>query len=273
MTDVAPDDRSTGWLAGRTLSTGHRLYWWAEVGVVLSLYIVYSLIRNATTSGAAEALGNARRIVDLQALLGLNQELAWQEWALRHEAIIVAANYFYGAAYVVVTIATLVWLYRRFPDSYPVWRTTIIAGTMLALVGFALFPLMPPRLLDVHDTVTWGFVDTMARYPTLWSFQSEAMARISNQFAAMPSLHCGWAMWVAAALWPHLRSWWARALAVAYPLITIVVVVITGNHFILDAAGGALVMAAGYGIAVLTTRAGRQPVTNQRSDISAIARR
>jgi hypothetical protein len=252
---TTPDEASGRW-AGRPLSSGHRIYWWAELALVALLYGIYSMIRNVSTSGAEQALSNARRVVTLQDMLGLNEELNWQAWALQHHALIVTANYFYGAAYVVVTIGTLVWLFRRFPDSYPFWRNTLAAGTLIALAGFALFPLMPPRLLDAHDSATWGFVDTMAQYPTLWSFQSEAIATISNQFAAMPSLHFGWSLWVFAALWPHLRTAWARALAMAYPLATVMAVVVTGNHFFIDAAGGAAVMIAAYGVARLVTRAG-----------------
>lgn len=235
------------------------------------LYVVYSVIRNISVGDADDAFTNALRVIDAQDVLGLNHELAWQRLVLDNEAIVVAANYFYGSAYVVVTLGTLVWLYRRHTDAYPVWRTTLIVGTLLALVGFAAFPLMPPRLMDGHDVLgSWGFVDTMATFPTLWSFQSETMASISNPFAAMPSLHCGWAMWVCAAVWPHVRSWWWRALAVAYVAVTIVVVVITGNHFFLDAAGGAVVMAAGYGVATLMARATQRV---EAPDAIATARR
>jgi hypothetical protein len=246
------------WRGGQDLATNHRLFWWVEVALVAGLYLIYSLIRNLSAGDPVDAFANAVRIMDLQQRLRINQELLWQQWALDHESLIIVANYFYGAAYVLVTLGTLVYLFRRFPNRYPLWRNTLVGGTLLALIGFATFPLMPPRLLDFHDTVvTWGFVDTMATYPTLWSFQSETMTAISNQFAAMPSLHCGWAMWVCAALWPTLNSWWARSLAVGYPVVTVIVVVITGNHFFLDALGGALVMIVGYIIATACTRAGR----------------
>lgn len=260
---------STGrWQQGQTLSTNHRLLWWVEVTLVAGLYLVYSAIRNVSAGDPGDAFANAVRIIDVQERFRLNQELAWQQWALAHEGLVIVANYFYGAAYVLVTLGTLVYLFRRFPDSYPLWRNTLVVGTLLALVGFAAFPLMPPRLLDFHDSAgTWGFVDTMATYPTLWSFQSEAMTAISNQFAAMPSLHCGWAMWVCAALWPHLRTWWAKALAAGYVTATVVVVVITGNHFFLDAVGGAFVMTVGYFVAIAITRAGRP----QRSKPSVAA--
>ena len=105
---------------------------------------------------------------------------------------------------------------------------------------------MPPRLLDaigVGHTRCFGFVDTLVKYPTFWSFDSSAMKTISNQFAAMPSLHCGWALWGCAVFLPRVKSWWAKALAIAYPVATIFVVVITANHYFLDAVGGAVIFA------------------------------
>ncbi len=84
------------------------------------------------------------------------------------------------------------------------------------------------------------------------------MKTISNQFAAMPSLHCGWAFWGLAVFYPRVRSWWAKTLAVLYPIATIYVVVITGNHYFLDAVGGLLICVLGYGGARLITRAGRR---------------
>jgi hypothetical protein len=239
--------------------------------MVVGLYAVYSVVRSLAAGDADDAFGNALWVMDVQDTLGMNHELAWQQWALGSEPLVVTANYFYGSAYALVTLGTLVWLYRRHIDDYPRWRTTVIVGTLVALIGFATFPLMPPRLLDAHDVVgQWGFVDTMATFPTLWSFQSGAMASISNPFAAMPSLHCGWAMWVCAAVWPHLRSWWWRTAAVGYVVATVVVVVITGNHFFLDAVGGAVVMGIGFAVATVTER---RPQRSGESERISTARR
>ena len=179
-------------------------------------------------------------------------------WALHYEWLIIAANYFYGSAYIGVTIFALVFLYRRFPDAYPLWRNTLLVGTLLGLIGFATFPLMPPRLLDtVAGHAPYGYIDTLVKFPTFWSFDSSAMKTISNQSAAMPSLHCGWALWGCAVFLPRVRSWWAKTLAVAYPVVTVIVVVITGNHYLLDAVGGAVIFLVGYGVARVVTRAGR----------------
>ncbi len=244
---------------GRQLSDGSTLRWWRELIIVGVVYVFYELIRDLTQSGPGAAFANALRIIDAQRALGIYQELTIQDWALRFTPLVVASNYFYSVAYIVGTLATLVWLYMRASDDYPLWRNTLMFGTLLGLAGFALFPLMPPRLLDVMgDGRSFGFVDTLVSYPTVWSFDSAAVQAISNQFAAMPSLHCGWAFWAGAALLGRVRTVWMKVVAVAYPVLTVLVVVITGNHYVLDAVGGAVVFAVGYGLARLVTRAGRR---------------
>lgn len=261
-TTAAPAPEATRppwWRRGRPLSDGSTLAWWRELLIIGVVYVVYETVRNLSKSGQEVAYANAMRIIDWQEALRIYHEKAVQDWSLQFTPLIVASNYFYGSAYIVGTIATLVWLYLRRSDDYPLWRNTLLFGTLLGLVGFATFPLMPPRLLDVMgDGRIFGFVDTLQSYPTFWSFNSSAMKTISNQFAAMPSLHCGWALWASAALYPRVRTWWMKAVAITYPLVTIYVVVATGNHYLLDAVGGAVVFGAGYGIARLVTRAGRR---------------
>ena len=114
------------------------------------------------------------------------------------------------------------------------------------------YPLMPPRLLP--DCGEYGacmagvypFVDTLADIGGLWSFDSGTMQKVTNQFAAMPSLHFTWAMWCAVALWPVLRARSTRALIIAYPIATLFSVVVTANHYWLDAAAGVVLLAIGY---------------------------
>lgn len=256
------------WRRGRPLADGSRLVWWRELLLVAAVYVVYEGIRNLSAGDASDAFANALRIIDWQQALGIYHERAIQQWALDFEPLIVASNIFYGTAYIAATLAILIWLYRKVPDDYPLWRNTLMLGTLLGLVGFASFPLMPPRLLDVMgDGRPFGFVDTLVEYPTLWSFESDAMQTISNQFAAMPSLHCGWAFWGAAALWPRVRTWWMKVLAALYPVATVFVVVATGNHYFLDAVGGVVIFVAGYWLARLVTRKGRRA----RSDMAMAA--
>ncbi len=131
-------------------------------------------------------------------------------------------------------------MYRSFPKRYPLWRNTLAFTTGFALIGFATFPLMPPRLLPV----SYGFVDTLDKFGALWSFDSGAMHKISNQYAAMPSLHCAWAMWCLLVMWPQLKSGWARALLVLYPIATVYCIIVTANHYWLDAVGGFVTLGA-----------------------------
>ena len=265
MTEALETSESTTgprWRAGRRLSDGSRIFWWKEMIIVLVVNGVYESVRNFTSSTPAKAYENALRIIDWQKTLGIWHEYGIQQWALNSTAAIIVANYFYGSVYLVATIAGLVYLYRVHPDDYPLWRNTLAIGTLLGLIGFATFPLMPPRLLDtmadgVGNGNIFGFVDTLVKYPTFWSFDSEAMKTISNQFAAMPSLHCGWSFWGFAVFYPRVRSRWARALAVLYPIATITVVVVTANHFFLDAVGGLAIFVIGYWIARAFTRSGR----------------
>jgi len=256
------------WRAGRTLSDGSKIYWWKELIIVAVLDFVYETVRNLSSAKPERAYANAMRLIDWQRNLGIWHEHAIQVWALDYTPLIVFANYFYGSVYLIATISGLVFLYRRYSDDYPLWRNTLAIGTLLGLVGFATFPLMPPRLLDLggYGPHTFGFVDTLLTRPTFWSFNSEGMKSISNQFAAMPSLHCGWAIWGLCVFFPRVKSWWAKTLAVLYPIVTIFVVVITGNHYFLDAVGGLVIMVLGYGGARLITRAGRRPAVDSAAD-------
>jgi membrane-associated phospholipid phosphatase len=134
----------------------------------------------------------------------------------------------------------------------------------LAIIGFAWFPLMPPRLLDepcpVQETGAYGgecipsdlrpengfgFVDTLADFGGPWSFDSDTMASISNQYAAMPSLHIGWSTWCAIAVWPLLRRRWMKVAMLMYPAATLFCIVVTANHYWIDGLGGLAVFAIG----------------------------
>jgi hypothetical protein len=245
----------------RDLRDGAVLYWWAEILFVAVFYAVYSTIRNANDGGTGTARSNALALIHWQQALGLNHERVLQEWALNFKPLIVACNYFYGSLHFVVTSGVLIFLYRKVSDEYPLARNTLAIATALALIGFSFFPLMPPRLLPAH----FGFVDTLDKYPTFWSFKSGAVNKISNQYAAMPSVHCAWALWCAVALFPRLRRWWAKLLAALYPVGTVAAIVLTANHYFLDAVGGFAVLGIAYLVARVFTKAGRGDVATPRS--------
>ncbi len=221
---------------------------------VLAFYCVYSFVRNAGTGAdnVTQAFHHARQIIRLERFVGLYHEETIQELFLSQRWFIRLWNIYYGSFHFIVTAGALVWCFRRRPDRYPRWRNTLALTTALALIGFAFYPLMPPRLLPS----SYGFVDTLARVGGLWSFDSGTMKAVSNQYAAMPSLHFGWSSWSAFVLWPAAADrTWAKVLLVAYPLATLFAIIVTANHFWLDAVGGALVLGVGYLVAsALTAR-------------------
>ena len=120
---------------------------------------------------------------------------------------------------------------------------------------------MPPRLLsDCGEfggclAALYPYMDTMAEVGGLWSFDSGTMQRVSNQYAAMPSLHFAWAAWCALVIWPIVSNRMARVLVAAYPIATLFAVIVTGNHFWLDAVGGLVVLGAGSLLAGVLVRA------------------
>jgi hypothetical protein len=252
-------DRRTARLpGGRVLSDGHTVYWWLEIAMIVGFYFIYSAVRNlhgGSGDTPPHAFDHAHQIMWLERHLGIYHEQTFQSWAMHFRPLIISANYFYGSLHFIVTIGAGIFLYRRFSDDYPRFRNTLGIATAIALIGFSLYPLAPPRMFP-------GFIDTLERDPAFWSFNSGGMKSLSNQFAAMPSVHICWATWCALALGPRLKHQWARILAWCYPVATFVVIVITANHYILDAVGGLLILGIGWVLAHLFTRAGRgAPIT------------
>jgi hypothetical protein len=243
---------------GKRLRDGHFLYWWVEILAIVAFYLVYSAIRNSVNQNAGVAFDHARDLIEWQRALGIYHEETLQEWALHFRPLVIAMNYVYGSLHFVVTAGVGIYLFRKWPDDYPRWRNTLAITTSIALIGFFSWPLMPPRLLPE----SYGFVDTLAKYPTLWSFSSGQVAKLSNQYAAMPSVHCAWALFCACALVPRVRHTWAKVLAALYPVLTVVAIVLTGNHYWLDAVGGFAILGVGYVGARLLTRAGRGTVVD-----------
>ena len=232
------------------------LKWWVEIGLTLAFYVVYSAIRNQFGSALGdsvreESFRNAERVIDLQRSIGLYFEERVHTFFLEWDAFIVFWNVFYGTFHFAVTVGAMVILFARYPRRYTFMRSTLAATTTVALVGFAFFPLMPPRLLGNCDSrfgacePGFDFVDTLVDPGGLWSFESGTMETISNQYAAMPSLHVAWAVWCTVALYPVPRSRWSRRAIVAYPILTLFAIVVTANHYWIDGIGG--VLAVGFG--------------------------
>jgi hypothetical protein len=232
-----------------TSGKGGRPRLWTELVLVAVGYWLYSLIRNAASGHEIAALRRAERILDVERALHLDVELAINRAADRVDWLIVGMNYYYATLHIVVTIGVLVWLYRFHPRCYRPARTALFATSGLALVGFYAFALAPPRFL-----ARYGFIDTVAVHNTWGSMASGDVGALSNQYAAMPSLHIGWSVWCAIAIIMLARRRWVRVLGGLYPAATLVVILATANHFLIDAVGGLLTLAAGFAVQRLITQ-------------------
>jgi hypothetical protein len=202
-----------------------------EVVIIGSLYAIYTIIRNTNEASETKAFEHAKSVMKFQDAININIEKGMQEFFINFEWLIIASNYFYGSLHFIATIFALVYVFAKDSRRYSVVRNTIVISTGIALVGFLTYPLMPPRLLPE----SYGYIDTLAKYPTFWSFNSEEFAAISNQFAAMPSVHVIWATWVCFALFPYAKNRLQQAALIAYPSITVFVIIVTANHYLLDA--------------------------------------
>ena len=274
MTDVAEDASPP--------RSKQRLRWWVEVLIGIGVYAVYWAVRNRFGSAGGDpgpAFGHAKSIIDLEESMRLYFEAHVQDWYLDlpGRGLIRAWNVYYGLAHFVVTLGALVLLFRRDQARYPLWRNTIALTTCLAVVGFAAYSLMPPRLLDdpgefgacqlyapeeaaakgtapdAPGCDRYDYVDTVDRYGGWISFGNEGYKDVSNQYAAMPSMHIGWATWCALVLVPLARRRGTKALAMIYPVITLFCIVITANHYWIDGVGGLICLGAGYALARLVT--------------------
>ena len=260
------------------------LRWWKEVLLGIGVYVVYSLVRNQFGSAGGDpgpAYGHAVDIIEIEKTLHLYVEAHVQQWYLDLPAhgFIRLWNVYYGIAHFLVTLIALVWMFRRDPRRHRLLRNTLALTTCLAVVGFAIYSLMPPRLLDdpgryggcqvyapeaaeaapagalsAPGCDKYGFVDTVAKYGGWISFGNEGYEDVSNQYAAMPSMHIGWSTWSAIVLVGLFQRRWTKGLAIAYPVLTLVCIVLTANHYWIDGVGGLLCLAVGYGLARVITR-------------------
>ncbi|MER5737505.1 MULTISPECIES: phosphatase PAP2 family protein [unclassified Streptomyces] len=246
------DDRTTpsspivadgrwAWLRART---PRRPRIWFELLLIGISYWVYSLIRNAVPEQKAEALRNADWIWRTEESLGLAFEHAVNHAVNSVGWLIVSMNYYYATLHFIVTIGVLVWLYRWQPGRYAAFRTVLFATTAVALVGYYLYPLAPPRLMESEN-----FIDTVLVHHTWGSMASGDLKHMSNQYAAMPSMHIGWSLWCGLTLFFLAKAPWARILGLLYPAATLVVIVATANHFWMDAVGGMVCLSFGFLVA------------------------
>jgi PAP2 superfamily len=230
----------------RTASSPHRGS--IEVATLAALYAVYEIVRGQGHATVAAAQAHTDWIVELERRFHV-----FGERAVQHAADAVpGAPTLLGIAYIALhfagTTAFLVWLYRRHRERFALVRNTLIAATGIALTLYVVFPVAPPRLAAL------GFVDTVSHSAKV-NLSSDVLGSLYNPFAAVPSLHFGYALLIGLTL----ASLGHRAIGWSYPVVMLIVIVATGNHFFFDAAAGALTVGAGYLIASWVDSAKRAP--------------
>jgi hypothetical protein len=207
-----------------------------EVAIVGVLLMVYRQIRTINKTDFNSAYANARDVVRLESWLGMPFEDDLQRFLIDQTTIIKLLNHYYIWFHFPVAIGLLLWLFFRHPDRYVGIRNLMAAVTFAGLVIHLVFPLAPPRMVP-------GFVDTMRDFgPSIYS--ANGVDGLANQIAAMPSLHFAWAMIEAIAVISVLTSRW-RWLIVVHPLLMTLSIIVTANHWWIDAAAaGAIVIGA-----------------------------
>lgn len=242
---MAVDARSGLRTARTQLGRGAR-----EVALVVLLYVAYSASRTLASNDAVAAHERALDILQLEKALRLDWEHAINQVFVHTEWLGVGASFFYATTHYIVTVVVLVWLYLRRPTEYLVARRAIVAASICGLACYLLMPTAPPRLvgapyvdvLAMHSDVGWWGADASA---------PRGLGHLTNELAAFPSLHAGWALWAAIALWRAGVPAVVRYGTAVYAVLMSVNIIGTGNHWVLDAVVGCALVAVTYWVVVL----------------------
>jgi hypothetical protein len=214
-----------------------------EFVVCAAVYVMYDVTRYLIAGEHDAAFRHARDLLSFEHSWHLNPEHALNDVFTAHIVLGLPSDYYYATLHYIVTPWVLIWLWRRYPTSYSNARSVIIATTVVGLLGFIFYPVAPPRMID-------GFQDTMAQFQH-WGWWSNAgsaprgLGADTNQFAAMPSLHVGWALWAGYQMVRHGQHRITRWLGALYPILLSVVVMATANHYLVDVLAGVAVVGLG----------------------------
>jgi hypothetical protein len=219
-----------------------RHYGLTQIAVVVLGVESYELARHAMDPNWTLAYIHAQKVLHWERLLRLNWEHGLQATFLQIPALVKAMNVFYFVGHFVLTSVFFLWLYHRSHDIFRRWRNGFLTATAIALVIHWQFPTAPPRLADI------GIEDTLSRLSNI-DIGSPTSSSFSNPVAAVPSLHAGWALGVGLGLLLYARPLVWKVLGALYPIAVLLTIVVTGNHFVLDALIGYAVMGAGFAVA------------------------
>ncbi|HEX6498975.1 MAG TPA: phosphatase PAP2 family protein [Micromonosporaceae bacterium] len=219
-----------GLVLDRTVPTDRRPPLWRELVVGLAVFAVYSVVAGLDWAGrTAGADHHGRGLFALERVLRLDVERPLNSWLSARPVLRVLANYEYATTYVISAFALLGWLWLHRPEVYRWARTSFILVNLVSFGCFAMYPVTPPRLLG-----DLGFVDTVRLGHTWGSWGSPGVDH-ANQLAAMPSLHVAWALWVSVVLAVISSGRVVQVAGAAHVLITVLVIMATANHYLVDA--------------------------------------
>jgi membrane-associated phospholipid phosphatase len=209
-----------------------------QIGILVGVDIAYELARGIADSQRSDAIAHGAQVIDFERATHTFFEPSLQAFFLPAQAVIDVANQIYLNAQFSIALGFLVWLYLFRNESYYFVRNMFVVSMGLALVGYTLFPTAPPRMFPEH-----GFVDTITDFSNV--NHDSALAKIFiNPYAAVPSMHCAFALMIGGSGVMVCRHWWSKAFWAAWPVLVFWVVVVTANHYWVDAALGWMVAAA-----------------------------
>ena len=215
-----------------------------QVSLFALAYVAYRVVRGVVEGDANAAFAHARDLIALERNLHLFVEPSIQTWASGSHVVMVAASWLYVNAQGSLTIAALLYLYLRHNRNFYFVRNMFMIAMAIALVGYIVFPTAPPRFMP-----EWGFIDTVSDFtPVNVSHSSASMSALFNPYAAVPSMHVAFALMIGWPLARLARHRIVKLLWLLYPFLMTFVIVVTANHFIVDALLGALTAgASAYG--------------------------
>lgn len=239
---------------------------WARAGfevlLILAFWVVYSLARLLADTSMQPALERADELLHIEGLLGMQWEFALNQLFTDHRVLGLFGSYWYATLHYVVTGAVLVWLWFLGTDRYGPARRALAIGTLMALIAYITLPTAPPRFIA-------GYVDVLQLHAAdgWWGADASAprgLGGLTNELAAFPSMHAGWALWVALALQFYATRKWVRVLGWVYALGTAVVIIGTGNHWVIDALVGWMVIVLAWAVAQAVGRIPTPPLLQRR---------
>lgn len=232
-----------------------------EAAIVAVAFLLYFAVRGSVVDRPAEAFANALDVISVQRKLGFLWEPDMHEWVLGNLSLVQAANIVYFWLHFPLIVVFGICLYLRGRHRYTFLRDAFLASGAISLIVYGLYPVAPPRLLPqlaqelglpLPGDVA-GFVDTMNVY-LKYAYQTQETGAFVNPYAAMPSLHFGWDFLLGLGIIWVSRRPWALMLGVALPVMQILAVVITANHYLLDVFAGMAVSVLGLPVAAAFQR-------------------